>query len=117
MGGKNNSFNEKDIIKKIFDDRWVRFAFGSQGKINTRGLNLGITEFSEDKVSQTHSHDVDEALFILSGSGDIRIAGEVLKVKENDFLHVPKGTDHTIITGQSRLKIFFVFSGETIIDH
>ena len=35
-------FNEKDIEKKVFDDRWVRFAFGSQGKVNTENLNLGI---------------------------------------------------------------------------
>lgn len=117
MDRKNNRFNEEEIVKKIFDDRWVRFAFGPQGKINTKDLNLGITEFGEGKISQTHSHDVDEALFILSGNGEIKINDEVLIVTENDFLHVPKGTDHTIITGESRLKIFFVFSSETVIDH
>ena len=117
MSGQVNRFNEKDIVKKIFNDRWVRFAFGPQGKIDIKDLNLGITEFKEDQVSSTHSHDVDEALFILSGSGEIKMNNEVYKVMENDFLHVPKGIDHNIITGSSRLKIFFVFSGATMINY
>lgn len=111
-------FNEKDIIKKTFTDRWVRFAFGTQGKVSTKNLNLGITEFGESKVSQTHKHNVDEALFILLGSGEVKINDEVYPVKENDFLNVPKGTEHTIITGNNcKLKIFFVFSDEIVIDH
>ena len=118
MNDQSIRFNEEDIIKKTFDDRWVRFAFGPQGKINTKNLNLGITEFAEGKVSQTHKHDVDEALFILSGIGEIKVKDDIYKVKENDFLNVPKGTEHTIITGDnSRLKIFFVFSDEIVIDH
>ena len=35
-------FNEKDIEKKVYDDRWVRFAFGPQGKVDTKNFNLGI---------------------------------------------------------------------------
>ena len=55
-------FNEKDIEKKVFNDRWVRFAFGPQGKVKTGDLNLGVTRFKEGKTSLTHRHDVDEAL-------------------------------------------------------
>ena len=117
MGGHSNRFNEKEIIKKIFDDRWVRFAFGPQGKIGTKNLNLGITEFSEGRVSRAHSHNVDEALFVLSGSGKVKIKNKVYPVRQNDFLYVPKETEHTIITGEHRLKIFFVFSGEIVIDY
>ena len=118
MNDQDIRFNEKDITKKIFDDRWVRFAFGPQGKIGTKNLNLGITEFSEGKVSRAHTHNVDEALFILSGSGKVKINDVVYPVKENDFLNVPRETEHTIITDDnSRLKIFFVFSDEIVIDY
>ncbi len=118
MNDQNIKFNEKDITKKIFDDRWTRFAFGPQGKIGTKNLNLGITEFSGGKVSQSHRHNVDEALFILSGSGRVKINNKVYRVKENDFLNVPRETEHSVITSEnSRLKIFFVFSGEIVIDH
>ncbi|HAJ95737.1 MAG TPA: hypothetical protein DCP02_05840 [Actinobacteria bacterium] len=114
----NNIFNEKDIEKKIFDDRWVRFAFGSQGKSKTKNLNLGITEFKKNKMSLTHKHDIDEALYILYGKGTVKIGNRSHKVKTGDFIYVPRGTDHTMITDcESDLKIFFIFSGEITIDH
>lgn len=114
----DNVFNEEEIEKKIFDDRWVKFAFGAHGKVNTEDLNLGITRFEEGKTSLTHQHDVDEALYIMSGKGTIRL-GEALKsVEEGDFIYVPRNTDHTMITDRGAgLKIFFVFSGRVVIDH
>ena len=80
--------------------------------------NDSITEFSEGKVSRAHTHNVDEALFILSGSGKVKINNVVYPVRQNDFLNVPRETEHTIITDDnSRLKIFFVFSDEIVIDY
>ncbi|MBN2072311.1 MAG: cupin domain-containing protein, partial [Actinobacteria bacterium] len=106
-----NVFNEKNIDKKIYDDRWVRFAFGPQGVINIKTLNCGITRFDKDKISQTHKHPVDEALYVLEGNGDIRLGKNTHPVKDGDFIFIPAGTDHTIITGSSgKLKIFFIFS-------
>jgi len=114
----NNIFNEKDIEKKIFDDRWVRFAFGSQGKSKTKNLNLGITKFKKNKTSLIHKHDIDEALYILSGKGTVKVGDKSHKVKAGDFIYVPCKTYHTMITDcGSDLKIFFVFSGEITIDH
>jgi len=114
----NNVFNEKDIGKKVFDDRWVKFAFGPQGKVDTENLNLGITLFKEGKTSLTHQHDVDEALFILSGRGTVKVGEELVKVASGDFIYVPCHTDHTMITDLgSDLKIFFIFSGKIVIDH
>ena len=111
-------FNEEDIKKKVFDDRWVKFAFGPGGMIKTENLNMGITEFSNGKTSLTHRHDVDEGLYILSGKGEVKIGKEIHPVKAGDFIHVPRGSDHTMITDQkSKLKIFFVFSGTTKIDY
>ena len=114
----NQVFNEEDIKKKVFDDRWVKFAFGPGGMIKTENLNMGITEFSEDKTSLTHRHDVDEALYILSGNGSVRVGDKVHCIRTGDFINVPRGSDHTIITGaESKLKIFFVFAGITRIDY
>ena len=111
-------FNEEDIKKKVFDDRWVKFAFGSDGTIKTKNLNMGITEFSKGKTSLTHSHDVDEALYIISGKGSVKIDEETHSIRAGDFIHVPRGINHTMITDQkSKLKIFFVFSGATKIDY
>ncbi len=111
-------FNEKDIDKKVFDDRWVRFAFGPQGKVDAENLNLGITRFKEGKTSLTHQHHVDEALYILSGKGTLKLGQDFHKAAAGDFVYVPRHTDHTIITDRGTdLEIFFIFAGKTVIDH
>ena len=109
-------FNLKDIAKRTFDDRWVKFAFGPQGKIETKNLNLGVVNFGPGKEALNHRHDVDEALFVLSGSGKIKIDNRVYDIKRNDFVLVPRQTDHAVITGKSILKVLFVFGGTVVID-
>lgn len=109
-------FNLKDITKKTFDDRWVKFAFGLQGKIETKNLNLGVVNFGPGKESLKHRHDVDEALFVLSGNGKVKIGNKVYDIKRNDFIHLPSKTDHSIITEKNKVKILFIFGGNILID-
>jgi quercetin dioxygenase-like cupin family protein len=111
-------FNENEIQKKVFEDRWVRFAFGPQGFTKSKNLNFGVVQFEKDKTSLTHAHDVEEALYVLAGKGIIDVDGIIYNVKKGDFLYIPIGCKHTIITGNnSRLKILFVFGGEIKIDY
>jgi len=117
-GLKPERFNESDIKKKLFDDRWVRFAFGPQGIVNTEDLNLGIVEFDKDKTSLTHSHEVEESLYVLAGKGIVEVGGTNFSVKKGDFLYVPANTEHSIMTGNnSRIRIFFVFGGKINIEY
>jgi len=109
-------FNLKDINKKTFNDRWVKFAFGPQGKIETKNLNLGVVNFDPGKEALNHRHNVDEALFVLSGNGKIKIGSKVYNIKHNDFIHIPSQTDHAIMTEKNRVKILFIFSGNILID-
>ncbi len=110
-------FNLEQIKKKDFKDRWVKFAFGPQGLKNTDSLNLGVVDFAENKISLNHKHDVEEALYVLSGSGKIRIAGKTWALKKDDFVFIPINTDHQIITGSDSVRILFVFGGEIVIKH
>ncbi|MHB1274663.1 MAG: cupin domain-containing protein [Candidatus Humimicrobiaceae bacterium] len=111
-------FNENEIKKKIFEDRWARFAFGSQGFVNSKNLNLGIVEFDKDKTSLSHSHEVEESLYVLAGKGVVEVGGTNYNVKKGDFLYVPENTEHSIMTGNnSRLRIFFVFGGKINIKY
>ncbi len=112
----NLIFNLKDITKKFFDDRWVKFAFGPQGKIETKNLNFGVVNFDPGKESLNHRHDVDEALFVLSGNGKVKIGNKIYEIKRNDFILVPSQTDHTVITEKSRVKILFIFGGTIVLD-
>lgn len=118
INSRPKKFNEKEIKKIIFKDRWVRFAFGQQGFISTKNLNLGIVEFEKDKTSLTHTHDVEESLYVLTGKGIIDIDGTIHNIKKGDFIYIPKDREHTIITGNnSRIRILFIFGGEIKIDY
>ncbi len=115
---KPEKFNEDEINKKVFDDRWVKFAFGPQGVTDTESLNLGIVEFDKDRTSLSHSHEVEESLYILAGKGIIEAGGTNYNVKKGDFLYVPANTEHCILTGNnSRIRIFFVFGGKINIEY
>ena len=110
-------FSQEIIKKKNFDDRWVRFAFGPQGFLNTENLNLGIVNFKKNSTALNHSHDVEEALYVLSGKAKVKIAGKILNINKNDFVYVPARTDHQVITGEKSIKILFIFGGRITITH
>jgi mannose-6-phosphate isomerase-like protein (cupin superfamily) len=110
-------FNEKNIKKKNFDDRWVKFAFGPQGFLNTENLNLGIVSFKNNSTALNHRHDVEEALYVLSGKAEVKIADKVFSINKNDFIYIPAHTDHQIITGEKNIKILFIFGGQITITH
>ena len=110
-------FNQKIIKKKNFDDRWVKFAFGPQGFLKTENLNLGIVNFRKNSTALNHSHDVEEALYVLSGKAQVKIAGKILNINKNDFVYIPAHTDHQVITGEKSIKILFIFGGAITITH
>ncbi|MGM0366138.1 MAG: cupin domain-containing protein [Actinomycetota bacterium] len=111
-------FSLREIEVTDFEDRLVKFAFGSQGREKTDTLNLGIVEFKTNQKASPHTHDVDEALYVLSGRGRIKIDGNYSGIREGDFALIPSGKSHLIETDrQNRLKILFVFGGKTYIDY
>jgi mannose-6-phosphate isomerase-like protein (cupin superfamily) len=110
-------FNQKIIKKKNFEDRWVKFAFGPQGFLKTENLNLGIVNFKKNSTALNHSHDAEEALCVLSGKAQVKIAGKILDINKNDFIYIPANTDHQVITGEKSIKILFIFGGHITITH
>lgn len=113
---EKNIFGSKDIEKTIFDDRWVRFAFGPQGKIDSSVLNLGIVEFEKNTVSSPHKHDVAEALYVLSGKAKFLLDAKAHDINKGDFIHIPEKTEHKVITGDRKIRILFIFGGSIQID-
>ncbi len=111
-------FSEKDLEITDFKDRLVKFAFGSQGRKKTETLNLGIVEFKPCRKSMPHTHQVDEALYVLSGRGKIKMDGSVFDIKKGDFAHIPSGKSHLIVTDEKNsLKILFIFGGKINIHY
>ena len=110
-------FNEEGIDEKSFENRWVKFAFGPNRFVDTENLYIGIVEFYKGKGMKSHSHNVEEAMYVLSGKGKIKIGSLVYDIKEKDFVYIPKNKNHAIIPDRNnRLKILFAFGRGIILN-
>ena len=60
---------------------------------------------------------MEEALYVLSGKAEVKIAGEILSINKNDFVYIPAQTDHQVITKEESVKILFIFGGHITITY
>lgn len=57
------------------------------------------------------THDVDQVLYFVSGSGEAVLNGERSPIKGNSLVVVPAGTLHNFInTGNQPLKLFTIYA-------
>ena len=62
-------------------------------------------------TSQIHRHNLAETvLFILAGSGTVRVGEQDVPVREGDRVLIPKGTYHGVRTGAETLRFLSVQS-------
>ncbi|MCG9480000.1 MAG: cupin domain-containing protein [Actinomycetia bacterium] len=111
-------FSSDDIETTEFEDRRVKFAFGNRGFLASDSLGLGIVEFKPGTEPLAHSHDVDEALYVIKGKGKIEIENNWFSLDKGKFAHILKGETHRIESMQGHsLKILFIFGGKTKINY
>jgi mannose-6-phosphate isomerase-like protein (cupin superfamily) len=57
------------------------------------------------------THEVDQVLYFVSGSGEAILNGERSPIKANSLVVVPAGTLHNFVnTGNQPLKLFTIYS-------
>ncbi len=57
------------------------------------------------------THDVDQVLYFLSGSGEAVLDGQRSPISANSLVVVPAGTLHNFVnTGSQPLKLFTIYS-------
>lgn len=57
-----------------------------------------------------HTHDVDEYMYVATGSGQSICKGDVDEVASDSLIFAPKGVEHEIRnTGEESLKLFCVY--------
>jgi len=100
----------------------LREGIGVEAKDPARLLGSEICGFRlerlapGDQASQLHRHHFQEELFlILSGSGVLRHGGEIVDVREGDFILYRAGDDspHTFVN-TGRVPLVFVATGNRV---
>lgn len=90
------SVREDDITPDTFADRWSKNLIGTDAIPTQSGFNLGVAEYhaTEFEPGNVQEHDDQEALYVLSGEGEIQIGDQVHAVKPGSALYVAPHTRH-----------------------
>lgn len=71
----------------------------------TKGYDITIQEGDEGTGPPPHSHDWDEAFFVLEGTVDFSCGGKTLPCAPGTLVHLPGGTVHAFRFGSGGGKM------------
>lgn len=75
----------------------------------------GMTVFPPGGAIVLHSHNVDESVTVIEGSGRAEIGGEEFAVRRYTTTYVPAGVNHRFInTGDGQMRIFWIYAGTEV---
>ena len=99
---------ERDVAAKEFADRWSKNLVGTQEVPTTAGFNLGVACYHAPEFGAPQVHGDQEAVYVVSGVGEILLAGEVLPVSPGTAAYIPPGVPHaTRRTGADPVKVVY----------
>lgn len=99
------AFNE-NIVELVKENRFFRQEIATNPHSQ---LVLMSVEPGDDIGDETH--DVDQVLFFVSGSGEAVLDQKRSPIAANSLVLVPAGTRHNFInTGDTPLKLFSVYA-------
>jgi uncharacterized cupin superfamily protein len=109
----NDTPTEHEKREPLYDTLCARLAAGTAA----RKLGASIDTVAPGKLScPYHFHHAQEEMFIiLEGSGSLRVAGEMLPLREGDVIFIPPGPEypHQIInTSEAPLKYLSISTRE-----
>ncbi|MDP6038089.1 MAG: cupin domain-containing protein [Candidatus Latescibacteria bacterium] len=104
------SVHVDDVDASTFADRWSKNLVGTDEIPTLAGFNLGVaeyhaTDFEDDNIQE---HDDQEALFVLSGEGEIQIGDAVYPARPGAAFYIPAHTPHAARrTGEAPLRLIY----------
>lgn len=88
---------------------WSRMVLNDKSLRDNRA-SLGYSVFTPGCVTAMVSHETEEVAYVLSGSGELRLAGEAFPFAAGEGLFIPAGTWHAVAnTGPEDVIMVFGF--------
>jgi mannose-6-phosphate isomerase-like protein (cupin superfamily) len=99
--------HESEVERKEYPDRWSKELINAAlGAAN--GFNLGVAEYTSETFGPLQVHNDQEAVYVVSGAGEIVIGGTVHPVRPGSAVYIPKGISHaTRRTGKEPVKVVY----------
>ena len=100
--------HEDSIEKEQCADRWSKDLIGTEQIPTTNGFCLGVADYSRSEFGEIQIHDDQEALYVVSGVGEVMIGETVHQVRPGNALYVPPKTKHaTRRTADAPVKVIY----------
>ena len=65
--------------------------------VGSEHLWIGLSEIDSHSCSNSHSHPNEEAFFVVSGYGDVVVAGERERIGPGSAVLVPSDAEHQLV--------------------
>ncbi|MCE5238111.1 cupin domain-containing protein [bacterium] len=88
------STNESSVEPRPFPDRWSKDLIGTEAIPTTSGFNLGRACYTATEFGTPQVHADQEAVFVISGVGEIKVGGEVIPLEPGVAVYVGRGVEH-----------------------
>ena len=90
-------------------ESWSRMLV-TEATVGGNASSLGYSVFTPGTVLASVKHEAEEVAYVVSGSGELRLDGEVVRFEQGDALHVPSGVWHAVAnTGDEDVVMVFGF--------
>jgi len=108
MSAELKPVHEDDFTAQQYPDRWSKDLIGTGDIATTNGFNLGCAEYHATDFDAVQVHDDQEALYVVSGVGEIKLDDEVLPLEPGTAVYVGPGVSHsTRRTGDAPVKVVY----------
>jgi len=100
--------HEDEIEKEICTDRWSKNLVGTADIRTTSGFSIGVAVYTEPEFGERQRHEDQEAVYVLSGVGEILIGEETYPVGPGTAAYIGPGVVHaTRRTGEEPVKLLY----------
>ncbi len=91
-----------------FEDRRSADLVGTEEIPTTSGFNVGVAWYTAEQFGQPQVHDDQEALYVISGHGELRVGDDVVELRPGTAVYVPPGTPHAARrTGDDPVQVVY----------
>ena len=100
--------HETQVSQDDYPDRWSKNLVGTDAIPTTSGFNLGVAEYHATDFSQVQAHQDQEALYVISGEGEIKLGDTIIPLRPGTAVYVAPGVTHsTRRTGETPVKVVY----------
>jgi mannose-6-phosphate isomerase-like protein (cupin superfamily) len=86
--------NESAVEPMTFPDRWSKDLIGTPDVPTTSGFNLGRACYTTSEFGAPQIHADQEAVFVISGIGEIRVGDQIIPLQPGVAFYVAPGVEH-----------------------